>query len=1184
RNFFVKGQTYTPEIEWIDGDPWSDYKIIIPDNFSDVVGWDDKGRVVALESGYAEIILVAETVFGAVLDVPTFIDVFGEKVKGIELSTNKVILDPAAELFAGEIVAWPTNEGACPEFDITYTTTPNIRIVVEGQWVYAEALSSDKGTATITFKAVDGSGKTAKATVQTGKIVQEIHFNKYERTLAVGKSLKVTTSLIPADATLKTLTWASENPEVATVKNGTIKAVGEGRTVIFAQAQDGSHTGQSIEIEVVNPANSVVIGDGAKAFTLPLHEYTEETRIPVIVLDKEGNELDQKVTIKVTGALAKNNPCRYDEETKELVIDPCGVGKFTVTVTTTDGTNKKATLNVTMEAHVVAFKMNAPKNTPVAWDDENELPMWTVKEGATVKPVAVYNWGEKEIAPAKSVQKYEIIVDEEYINEGKLVVDNKKGTVKAVKPGKYEVTFRHIGCEECTPMEDVVIMLEVTAKTAANVRNPEIVFPATVRPKVAEDIGHTVKLAKGAQVQLSALVSGLKPAGVKLEWSASDYMTEEPVNVINNKGKLDLRNAEAGDEIRVELTVTDSKNPDNCSMDFVIVRVTEKADASAITLIRTGDGADIRTATDLRPSDASEVYELAGIEGTAGEFEVKSATPKVVTVTPYDPENPDAGYRVTYVGTGKGKITVTAKDGSNVKRTINFTVAKHDVPAKRITVPVKTLVVHEGECFAVDYKVETSSKTGEPVSEPAVMWTVSDTSVAGFNFEYPQVEIQTEETEGQIVINAFRPGKFTVTGKALDGSNKTVKFTVTVVDWESRQHTDDIRITLPANAPNDGNRKQAVVIWGKSLNLKANLVPSTTKNKTVVWEVYGWNEEILDWDAQIAADAGITVKNGKLNVAKVTAKTVAPYTGDVRVVAKMPYKVMRDYEMMEIMDEIFIAVKPGIEKLTIKQGITPEISTDVPKEVPAGESIQLVAEFTRSPFAEGHLAGYPMQWTVNDSKLAEIAENGCLTIKEGAAKGKSVKVTVRTMDGSGKKATVTIKIVEPKVIPNGKVAIITPTTFQSEEDFLAAEKMKAKYPDKVITAALDYYEDEDMVIDTVASIVSDPDVKVLVFQQAITSTIAAIDVAKEINPDLLVLCGVANVEADSISPRADIIVDTDNIRTGLTIPQQVAKLGAKTLIHYSFARHLAGTAVQERIANFKSECEKLGIEFVMADA
>ena len=168
----------------------------------------------------------------------------------------------------------------------------------------------------------------------------------------------------------------------------------------------------------------------------------------------------------------------------------------------------------------------------------------------------------------------------------------------------------------------------------------------------------------------------------------------------------------------------------------------------------------------------------------------------------------------------------------------------------------------------------------------------------------------------------------------------------------------------------------------------------------------------------------------------------------------------------------------------------------------------------------------------------------------------------------------------------GKVAIITGTVTQGEEDFQAAEKMKAKYPDRVITATYpdNFDKETETVISNVVSLVSDPDVKVLVFQQAVSGARAAIDAAKEINPDLLVLCGVTHEEPNIISPVIDCGVGTDGIKTGTTIPQQAAKLGAKTLVHYSFARHLASTSTAERVKLMQAECDKLGIKFVMADA
>ena len=168
----------------------------------------------------------------------------------------------------------------------------------------------------------------------------------------------------------------------------------------------------------------------------------------------------------------------------------------------------------------------------------------------------------------------------------------------------------------------------------------------------------------------------------------------------------------------------------------------------------------------------------------------------------------------------------------------------------------------------------------------------------------------------------------------------------------------------------------------------------------------------------------------------------------------------------------------------------------------------------------------------------------------------------------------------------GKVAIITGTVSQGEEEFQAAENMKKKYPDRVVTATYpdNFDKEQETTISTVGNLLSDPDVKALVFLQAVTGATAAIEKAKEINPDLVVIAGVAAEDPGVIGKAADVVLGTDSISMGRTIPQQAAALGAKTLVHYSFPRHMSSATTSARFAIMKEECEKLGIEFVEATA
>ncbi|MCR5669996.1 MAG: Ig-like domain-containing protein [Butyrivibrio sp.] len=76
--------------------------------------------------------------------------------------------------------------------------------------------------------------------------------------VGIGETFKVNTSILPEDATDRTLTWTSDTPEVATVSNGLIVGVKAGEAVITAKANKGEAQ-QSITVTVGKKASSVEI-------------------------------------------------------------------------------------------------------------------------------------------------------------------------------------------------------------------------------------------------------------------------------------------------------------------------------------------------------------------------------------------------------------------------------------------------------------------------------------------------------------------------------------------------------------------------------------------------------------------------------------------------------------------------------------------------------------------------------------------------------------------------------------------------------------------------------------------------------------------------------------------------------------------------------------------------------------
>ncbi len=72
--------------------------------------------------------------------------------------------------------------------------------------------------------------------------VEGISLDQNSATMMVGDELTLAVSFTPENATDKTITWSSDNPEVASVENGIVKALKLGSATITATSRDGNKT------------------------------------------------------------------------------------------------------------------------------------------------------------------------------------------------------------------------------------------------------------------------------------------------------------------------------------------------------------------------------------------------------------------------------------------------------------------------------------------------------------------------------------------------------------------------------------------------------------------------------------------------------------------------------------------------------------------------------------------------------------------------------------------------------------------------------------------------------------------------------------------------------------------------------------------------------------------------------
>ena len=181
-------------------------------------------------------------------------------------------------------------------------------------------------------------------------------------------------------------------------------------------------------------------------------------------------------------------------------------------------------------------------------------------------------------------------------------------------------------------------------------------------------------------------------------------------------------------------------------------------------------------------------------------------------------------------------------------------------------------------------------------------------------------------------------------------------------------------------------------------------------------------------------------------------------------------------------------------------------------------------------------------------------------------------------------APVESKAAEPAKNDNWKIAVLTGTVSQGEEEFRAAEKAVETYgADHVITATYpdNFMSEMETTVSTLVSFASDPDVKAIVMCQAVPGAKAGFDKIREMGrDDILLIAGTPQEDPDVISAAADIVMYADEVAQGDTIMETCDKWGIDVLIHYSFPRHMAMELIAGRHELLQKNADALGIELV----
>ena len=532
-----------------------------------------------------------------------------------------------------------------------------------------------QGTATITVITNDGNKKatcqvTVKAEVATVVNVTGISLNENEKTIKIGETLELISTIIPQNATNKNVTWESSDVNVATVLGGKVTAIGEGQTTITVTTEDGNKKATCI----VNVEKNVI---NVESVTL---NKTNETI-------KEGETLALNAWVLPTGATNKNVTWE-SSNTEVATVNESGIvkgikaGQATITVKTVDG-NKIATCSVTVEKNIINVeRVELDKENLILKINTNQLLTATVfPENATDKDV-IWTSSNSEIAKVSGTG---------------YVTGLKAGTAiitVTTKDGGFTDT-----CNVTVTEENIrVTSVSLNQENVKMKKGETYTLVETVEPSNATDLSVTwTSSNQEIATVIGGVVTAIKPGTVTITVKTVDggftdtckiVVENDVVNVTEVKLDKEKEKLEVGDVLILKQTVL----PENATNKNVIWetsnseiatvengKVTALKEGTVTITVKTVDGNKIDKCTiEVKEKEDKEVkVESIDLEQKEIELQVSDKTTLIVKFNPALPSNTKVKWEssnenvvivdengiLKAVGTGEAIITVTSNDG-----------------------------------------------------------------------------------------------------------------------------------------------------------------------------------------------------------------------------------------------------------------------------------------------------------------------------------------------------------------------------------------------------------------------------------------------------------------------------------------------------------------------------------------
>ena len=752
-------------------------------------------------------------------------------VAGVTLSSKNLILFTSAEKkLTATLRGLDTTEK--PTGTVFYTwDSSNVSVAEVDE--NGKVVAKGEGTCTITLTVSDPTGRrysdTCSVTVNKLTPVESLRLSGSNKiVMTSGASEKVQVFVLPENASIKSLKWATSARDVVAVSDITVSDSGiasakltagkEGTARITYSTTDGTEKSGTIDVEVRPLISELKLSATSKSITVD----SQNEKIGVTIIPSNaGNQ-------KLNWFSTDDSVCTVDYNG---VLYPKSTGECYIKASTTDGSDIVATCRVVVSAKAKEVKIN---RATAQIENGNSLTLYatvTTTDGETHDAV-VWSSSNTDVA----------------------VVD-QNGVVKAKYPGQAAIKATAADGTNLFDICTVTVTQKITGITLPDAVRIATGTTKVLTPTLTPSYATETKLSWSsnnpavATVSADGVVTAINVGNATITCKNSDgsAVATCKVEVIVPATGITLSSASEelwmGEVVLLRANVT----PQNATDKTVAWTTSNEAVAtvSADGLVTAvAGGSCLITARNSAGNTAScriEVMEnCTGIELAEkvksmyiGQVDRITATVLPATATNKQVIWSSSNTAVATVGSSTGEIkalktgstviTATTADGGF---TASCTLTVHGkVNVTGVAFSTSSVTVNVG---VIDQLVAMISPSN--ASEQGIVWSCSNTGVVAFN------------QKGQF--KGLKAGTAIITAKTVDGGF-TAQCKITV-----KQPVTGIKITTT-------DVKLAV---GKSKALVWNVFPSDATNQKVNWTSSDTSVATVDQNGVVTAKkAGLSV-------------------------------------------------------------------------------------------------------------------------------------------------------------------------------------------------------------------------------------------------------------------------------------------------------------------------------------